>query len=172
MDRKLLLLVIGFSLFFQQFTSAQTNNTVQFLQRVGVVDSLYSETLNEYRKIYVQFPADYKADNNKKYAVAFILDGEVLLPAVNNVQSFYSGGFTPEMILIGIDNSKNRTRDLTTSRISEKYGRPFNEENGEGEQFLKFFEEELIPYVEGKYPSTNYRTLIGHSYGVYSLFLH
>jgi len=34
-----------------------------------------------------------------------ILDGEVLLPTVNNVQNFYSGGFTPEMIIIGIGQS-------------------------------------------------------------------
>lgn len=50
---------------------------------------------------------------------------------------------------------------------------PFNEENGEADNFLKFIGEELIPYVESKYPVTNYRTLIGHSYGglfaIYSL---
>ena len=71
----------------------------------------------------------------------------------------------PEMVLIGISNAKNRTRDLTTSKITSRRGMPYNEENGEAENFLKFIETELIPYVERTYPVTNYRTLIGHSYG-------
>lgn len=42
---------------------------------------------------------------------------------------------------------------------------PFNEKNGEADNFRKFIREELIPFIESKYPVTNYRTLIGHSYG-------
>ena len=97
--------------------------------------------------------------------MAYILDGEVLLSTVNNVQSFYNGGFTPEMILVGISNANNRTRDLTPSKIKEKYGMPFNEENGEADNFSNFIETELIPFIENKYPVTSFRTLIGHSYG-------
>jgi hypothetical protein len=69
------------------------------------------------------------------------------------------------MILIGISNSKNRTRDLTPTKIETKYGMPFTEVNGQSANFLNFIKEELIPFVEKKYPVTNYRTLIGHSYG-------
>ena len=146
----------------------------QFLYQVGEVHSLYSKILKESRDIYVQIPDSYNLDKGQKYPVAYILDGEVFLPTLSAVQDFYSGGFTPEMVLIGISNSKHRTRDLTTSTITSKYGMPFNEENGKAEDFLKFIEEELIPYVESKYPVTSYRTLIGHSYGglftLYSLF--
>ncbi len=89
----------------------------------------------------------------------------MFLPTVNEVQNYYSGGFTPEMVLVGISNEKNRLRDLTTSSITTKYGMPFNEKNGEADNFLKFIETELIPFIENKYPVTGYRTLIGHSYG-------
>ena len=129
------------------------------------MDSLYSEILKEYRTFYVQFPANYQANSSEKYSVAFVLDGEVLLPTAYNVQNFYSGGFTPEMILIGISNANNRTRDLTTSKVEEIHGRPFNGESGGASAFIKFIETELIPDVEAKYPVTNFRTLIGHSYG-------
>jgi predicted alpha/beta superfamily hydrolase len=165
MNRAQIVVIIGLVFFFQQFASSQTTHSVKFLQKVGTLDSLYSEGLKEYRDFYVQLPANYNADKNKKYPVAFILDGAVLLPAVNTVQSFYSGGFTPEMVLVGISNAKNRTRDLTTSKIKEKYGMPFNEENGAADNFSNFIEAELIPFVESKYRVTNYRTLIGHSYG-------
>tara|TARA_R110002020_G_scaffold419518_2_gene628709 strand:+ start:546 stop:1787 length:1242 start_codon:yes stop_codon:yes gene_type:complete len=137
----------------------------QFLYQVGAVDSLYSNILKESRDIYVQIPESYDLDKGQKYPVAYLLDGEVFLPTLSTVQDFYSGGFTPEMVLIGISNSQHRTRDLTTSTITSKYGMSFNEENGKAADFLKFIEEELIPYVESKYPVTSYRTLIGHSYG-------
>ena len=69
------------------------------------------------------------------------------------------------MILVGISNQKNRTRDLTISKITNRQGAAFNQETGGAEKFRQFIENELIPYIDKKYPTTNYRTLIGHSYG-------
>lgn len=176
MNRIQIILVIVLNFFFQQFTNGQMNQDLQFLQQVGALDSVYSKNLNENRKIYVQLPADYSPTQNQKYPVVYILDGEVFLPTVNNVHSFYSGGFMPEMVIVGIVNDKNRMRDLTTSKVTEMYGMPFEQENGEAANFSKFLESELIPYVENKYPVTDFRTLIGHSYGglftLYSMVHH
>ena len=160
-----IVLTIALIIFFQQLVKAQANQNQQYLQKIGVLDSLYSEILNESRKVYIQLPASYDPEKKQKYPVAFILDGENFLPTVNDVQNYYSGGFTPEMVLVGIANDKNRIRDLTTSTITTKYGMPFNEKNGEADNFRKFIQEELIIFIESKYPVTNYRTLIGHSYG-------
>ncbi|WP_429411452.1 alpha/beta hydrolase-fold protein [Roseimarinus sediminis] len=158
-------LTFGCIFLLQQFVNAQGNQNQQFLQKVGVLDSLYSDVLDEYRKIFIQLPDSYSPEKNQQYPVVFILDGEMFLPTVNEVQNYYSGGFTPEMVLVGIVNDKNRVRDLTTSKISTKYGMPFKEKNGEADNFRKFIGIELIPFIENKYPVTNYRTLIGHSYG-------
>jgi predicted alpha/beta superfamily hydrolase len=70
----------------------------------------------------------------------------------------------PDMIIVGISNATNRTRDLTTSKITSRRGMPYDEENGKAENFLAFINKELIPYIEDNYRVTNYRTLIGHSY--------
>lgn len=176
MNRIRLFLIIGIVIFSLQFAHSQTNKNNQFLQKVGALDSLYSQTLKESREIYVQLPANYNPESDQKYPVVYILDGEVFLPTLSNVQDYYSGGFTPEMVLVGISNSKNRLRDLTTSKIKTMYGMPFNDENGEAANFSKFIERELIPYIENKYPVTNFRTLIGHSYGglftIYTLIHH
>lgn len=160
-----LILSIGCCLLINFSGRSQTNAPKKYLENIGILDSIYSTTLKEYRRIYIQFPDNYTLQNDKKYPVAYILDGEVLLPTVKNVQSFYSGGFTPEMILVGISNEKHRTRDLTPSKITEKYGMPFNQENGQADNFTAFLEKELIPFIENKYPVTRFRTLIGHSYG-------
>lgn len=165
MTKRLKIVVTIGLIIFQQFVKAQENQNQLFLQNVGVLDSLFSKILNESRKIYIQLPASYTPGENQKYPVVFILDGEMFLPTVNDVQNYYSGGFTPEMVLVGISNDKNRLRDLTTSSITTRYGMPFNEKNGEANNFRKFIETELIPFIENKYPVTNYRTLIGHSYG-------
>ena len=160
-----ILLPILLILFIQESVKAQAGPNQYFLKKVGVLDSIYSQVLNETRKIYVDLPVGYDPGKNQKYPVAFILDGEMFLPTLSDVQNYYGGGFMPEMVLVGISNDKNRTRDLTPSSISSKYGMPFNEENGEAENFRKFIELELVPFIESKYPVTNYRTLIGHSYG-------
>lgn len=163
MNRFKFTLVILLICIVQQHTSAQEHPN--YLFQSGQQDSLYSSALNQYRTIYVQLPNDYHPESTKKYPVTFILDGEVFLPTLQDVHNYYSGGFIPEMIMIGISNSKNRTRDLTTSKIETKYGMPFTEPSGEGHNFLNFIEKDLIPYIDNKYPTTNYRTLIGHSYG-------
>lgn len=164
-NRLKLLLTILFVFTFKPSLTAQVVQEKHFLTSIGVQDSIYSEVLNESRTIYIQIPADYDPGKGKKYPVAYILDGEVFLPALSEVQNYYSGGYTPEMILVGVSNSKNRTRDLTISKITEKYGMAFNEETGGAKGFLDFIGKELIPFIEAKFPVTNYRTLIGHSYG-------
>ena len=125
-----------------------------------IADSIYSSILKEHRDIYIKLPESFSTNSNKKYPVIYILDGELLLSTLNLVHSYYSGGFMPEMVLVGVSNANNRSRDLTTSIVSSFY-----QKNGEAENFTSFFRKELIPYIEKTYPVTNYRSLIGHSYG-------
>lgn len=135
----------------------------KYLTKIGELDSIYSNTLNEQRKFWVQLPQNF--NSKRKYPVVYILDGEIHLQTVSVFQNYYSGGFTPEMILIGISNQTNRTRDLTISKITNRQGGAFNQETGGAEKFTQFLKNELIPHIEKKYSTTKYRTLIGHSFG-------
>ncbi len=153
----LILMILG----IYQYSWSQTNFKVQ----IGEIDSLYSNVLQESREIYIQLPESFNPESDVKYTVTYILDGDVMLNALHTVHSYYNGGFIPEMILVGISNAENRTRDLTTSELYERRGQAYNQENGGAEKFAQFIESELIPFIEDKYPVTNYRTLIGHSYG-------
>lgn len=107
-----IVLTIGLIFFFQQIVKARVNQNQYFLQNVGVWDSLYSKILNKSRKIYIQLPAGYTPDNDQKYPVAFVLEGEMFFPTVNDVQNFNCGGFTPEIVLEGSSNDKNRIQSL------------------------------------------------------------
>ena len=155
---------------------AVAQSAPEFLQQRGVSDTVHSELLNEDRLIYVDFPLDYTPGSAQKYPVAFLLDGDVLLPAAGTVQDYYSGGFTPDMIIIGISNAEYRTRDLTPPKVAKEQATAAADKmevamtpNAVAEDgaavFLDFIEKELVPYVEANYPVTHFRTLIGHSYG-------
>ena len=159
-NKALILLLITIVFGAIQKGNAQSSH----LYKIGVIDSIYSKSLKESRDIYIQLPESFDPNNQHKYPVVYVLDGEVLLNAVYTVHSYYWGGFMPEMIIIGISNRENRTRDLTTSKIKSRPGVEFNQEHGEAENFTNFIKNELIPYIENKYPVTSYRTLIGHSY--------
>lgn len=152
----LLTIIIGSN----QILLAQTN--YQF--KIGKIDSIYSNILKESRELYIHLPQSYDSNSQRKYPVIYVLDGDVLLNAVSTVHDFYWGGYMPEMIIVGISNKNNRTRDLTTSKIESKRGTEYNQEHGGANDFIMSIEKEIIPYIENKYPVTNYRTLIGHSY--------
>ncbi len=161
--------MIKFLRFFPFFIFILSMNTAnaqsEYLSQIGRKDSIQSEVLQETREFFIEIPDSYVPGSDYRYPIVYILDGDVQLPALHTVHSFYSGGFLPEMILVGVSNAKNRTRDLTTSKLEGEKAAHFNEENGGADQFMQFLTNELIPYMENNYPVSSYRTLIGHSYG-------
>ncbi len=159
-----LLGLIGSILMVNQHAIAQKteSQTEQFQNRI--VDSIFSKTLSESRDFWVRLPSNFQPDNNEKYAVIYLMDGFSLEGTLEAVYGNYWGHYLPHMILVGVSNRSNRVRDLTTSQIKMRRGSAFNSETGGAETFTKFMEEELIPYIDSKYPTMAYRTLIGHSY--------
>ena len=159
-----LLVLIGSILMVNQHAIAQTTESQpeQFQNRI--VDSIFSKTLSESRDFWVRLPDNFQPDNDEKYAVIYLMDGFSLESTLEAVYGNYWGHYLPHMILVGISNRSNRIRDLTTSQIKMRRGNLMNDETGGAETFTKFMEKELIPYIDSKYPTMNYRTLIGHSY--------
>ncbi len=129
---------------------------------VGRHDSIYSEILNEERKLWVYLP--YRDNDSiaarKKYPVIYLLDGEWNFKLVRGMLGYRSArGMLPKMILVGILNV-NRWRDFTPT-ATNLY--PEDGISGGGEAFISFLENELIPFIDKKYPTGPYRTLIGSS---------
>lgn len=133
-------------------------------EATSTLDSIYSKTLKEQRQFWVKLPEGYSSENKTKYPVIYLLDGVSLKNALVTVYDNYWGHYLPNMILVGISNQKNRTRDLTTSKINSRRGATFNNETGGADNFTKFLNTELIPFIDANYKTSKYRTLIGHSY--------
>jgi predicted alpha/beta superfamily hydrolase len=160
----LFLVLFGTILMINHNVNAQTTGpqTEHFQNRI--VDSIFSKTLNESRDFWVRLPENFQPANDKKYALIYLMDGFSLERTLEAVYGNYWGHYLPHMILVGVSNRSNRTRDLTTSQVKMRRGSAMNHETGGAETFTKFMEKELIPYIDSKYPTMAYRTLIGHSY--------
>ncbi|WP_430408476.1 alpha/beta hydrolase-fold protein [Kordia sp.] len=138
------------------------------LLNIGQSDTIYSKILKEKRTIWVQVPesAYSKTNHPNTYPVVYVLDGGVHFLSVCAVINQLSPGAVPEMIVVGIGNSENRTRDLTPTKVKEARGSSaWVKDSGGGARFTDFIENELIPYIDNKYPTANNKTFVGHSFG-------
>lgn len=153
--------IITLATLFFSFTTSQIQAQINTSAKK---DSIFSSTFNEYKTIWVQLPENYNPKSSEKYPVVFILDGSVQLNTLEAVYNNYRGHYLPHMILVGISNQTNRTRDLTTSKIKMWGSDEINPNTGGADKFSEYITKELIPYVNKTYPTTSYRTLIGHSY--------
>lgn len=138
----------------------------------GVRDSIFSKILNEQRQLMVYLPKGVKEgkDSSMRYPVLYVLDGNTHFLSVAGMVDQLSdqGGnaVIPKMIVVCILNT-NRTRDLTPYHIdsSELLPADMAKETGGAENFTRCIAEEIIPYINAHYPVTEYRGLVGHSFG-------
>lgn len=136
---------------------------------IGQIDSVYSNILDESRKIWVHIPesAINSLSNTTKYPVLYLLDGPGHFYSVTGMIKKLSGSMiVPEMIIVAIPNT-DRSRDLTPTHVDFDFfsGDSIQYSSGGGNKFLDFMEEELIPHIEKTYPVSTYRTFVGHSFG-------
>ncbi|WP_295801750.1 PA14 domain-containing protein [Mucilaginibacter sp.] len=124
----------------------------------GKRDSINSVVLNEKRVIQVILPEKYKAGQAGKFDVLYVLDdGNIKL--ASDIQRFIeSEGGMPPTIIVGLINT-DRDRDFLPTHSNG------NKTSGSASKFLKFFKDELIPYINKTYPSDGDNTLFGHSFG-------
>ena len=130
--------------------------------RVGERVTLTSTVLGEERILFVRTPNGYAA-GGQRYPVLYLTDGDTqFLHTVATVEFLARVGRMPEMIVVGITNT-DRTRDLTPTRARID-GRDFPTAGG-ANNFLRFLETEVVPYVERSYRTEPFRVFAGHSFG-------
>jgi len=125
---------------------------------IGEKVEVNSEILKESRNIFIYTPDGYE-ESNLNYPTLYVLDGTknyLISTAIVNFLSRIQR--IPPMIVVGIPNV-DRDRDLSPLFIEGTSNR------GEGDNFLNFLKEELIPYLDNTYRTNNYRILFGHSLG-------
>ena len=123
-----------------------------------VQENIGSSILGEQRKLLIHLPSEY--DLSRKYPVMYVLDGssqDFRIAEIANILN--RAEIIQDMIIVGIPNT-DRNRDLTPHYIlQDTDGDAF----GKGDEFLSFLTDEVIPFIESKYPVNQYRMLAGHS---------
>ena len=134
---------------------------------VGSKFVIKSNILDVERTCLISLPDSYNnsSEVDKKYPVIILLDGYTHFKTASGIVHFMSSNrnrnnLMPESIIIAIENV-DRERDFTVTKIKTK--RPNN--MGGGRIFLNFIEKELVPYIDKKYKTEPFRTLVGHSLG-------
>ena len=128
---------------------------------------LPSKTLGETRRIIVSLPSGY-AGGQERYPVLYLLDGQSHVVHTRATVDYLAGNdFIPNVIIVAIPSTGDRTRDLTPTRPAPERGngRPYEPTAGGGPKFLEFIEAELVPLIEAKYRTAPFRLLCGHSLG-------
>jgi len=127
---------------------------------------LKSTVLGEERVVLVRTPAGYET-NKLSYPVLYMTDGDAHMGhTASTIEFLTQNGRIPDLIVVGVTNT-DRTRDLTPVKSSDKTpaGELRSPTSGGADNFLKFFETELIPLIEDQYRVQPYRILAGHSLG-------
>ena len=158
-----LLFLVLFFAHSEREAVAQSRASKSPLLSIGVADSLYSNVLQEQRQFWIHLPGGAPLVEGRRYPVIYLLDAEVHLGGLAAVQAYYNEFRMPEMIVVGISNANHRTRDLTPTEITSRNGAQV-EESGGSDRFTSFLADELMPFIDSKYPTTNHSVLIGHSY--------
>jgi len=162
MKSKSIYLTILIALIALNFCLAQDNDLT-----FGKTLKLNSKILKEDRNIFVYTPARYE-NSQDKFPVLYVLDGERNFFFSCGVVNFLSNnGRMPQMIVVGIPNT-DRVRDFTPTATADRPN------SGSADNFLKFMENELIPYIDKNYRTQPSRLLTGHSlcgmFAIYALF--
>jgi uncharacterized protein len=128
--------------------------------------ALKSTVLGEERVMLVRTPPGYET-NKFSYPVLYMTDGDAHMGhTASTIEFLVNNGRISDLIIVGVTNT-DRTRDLTPAKSTNKNaaGELQNPTAGGADNFLKFFETELIPAIEKDYRVQPYRILAGHSLG-------
>jgi len=132
---------------------------------LGEISSLQSKVLNKTIPLSIHLPANY--DSSKKtYPVLYMLgsDYRARFAMLASTLDYMGEGQIPEMILIGIDLPEGNGILLPTRE---------NQDTTIPDNYINFFETELMPHVDNKYRTAPFRVLFGGSnsgfFSVYTL---
>lgn len=159
MIKQLSLFLALFSFLISATTIKAENGPLQY----GLTLSLHSKVLNEKRNLLIYLPQGYESSKEKRYPVLYTLDGTTHFKHVVGTVEWLSksANVIPGHIVVAIENT-NRFRDFSPSSPKSI---PKETKTGGADKFIEFLSGELIPFIEEKYRTQKFRTLVGHSFG-------
>lgn len=135
---------------------------------IGKSITIESKILGETRDLNIYLPMGYSKDSIKTYPVIYLLDGSkdedfIHISGIVQFGSFSWINIIPESIVVGIANV-DRKKDFTYTSTNALDQKDFPT-SGKSENFVKFLQKELQPFIEKTFKTGNNKTIIGQSLG-------
>lgn len=156
---------------------AMHQTRAQSIARVEKI-KIQSEALGQERELLIYTPVEYDARVLEQFDVIYVFDSQnrAFLDQTSATVSFLSDGTQP-YIIVGIaantDYSSDylRNNDLLPVLKTEKSKAAFAPYAGNIDNFLKYVRDEVLPYVETNYRTSQNNLAVGHSLSA-SFILH
>lgn len=157
-----IILTFSVVLFLNTYSRAQEDGSPV---SIGTYRTLHSRVLNEDRTLLVNLPEGYD-ETTINYPVLYVLYGGQVrgyfAESVHIVDRLHGAGLIPPLIVVGVRNVDRYRDNLPVNREGEKGG---------AENFLKFFTDELVPFIDESYRTKDLRILLGPQAGAsFSLY--
>jgi predicted alpha/beta superfamily hydrolase len=143
---------------FSGFEEASASSTL--CGDIRYLRNFPSRILHNHRNIIIYLPPSYKTENNKRYPVLYMHDGNNIFDnrtafggvdwqVDETAQALIEKGFMKEVIIVGIYNTMGRLEEYTPVYCPLHGG-------GKGKDYLNFIIKELMPTINNKF-----RTMTG-----------
>ena len=137
---------------------------------IGTSRVVESRVLKERRRVYIHLPESYQQSRGyRRYPVLYVRDGGKFFHSFTGAVKHLASDATPhvpEMIVVAIvetdrvrDSSSTRSLQGFTGKVEEGF-----ESSGGGENFRRFLEQELVPYIDKEFSTSSYRIYCGYSF--------
>jgi predicted alpha/beta superfamily hydrolase len=137
---------------------------------IGTRRVVESRVLKEDRTVHIHLPESYPQSHGyRRYPVLYVRDGGKFFHSFTGAVQHLSSDATPhvpEMIVVAIVET-DRVRDSSSTRSLQGFTGKTDEgfkSSGGGENFLRFLEHELVPYIDKEFSTSSYRIYCGYSF--------
>lgn len=137
---------------------------------IGTSRVVQSRVLKEDRTVHIYLPESYPQSHGyRRYPVLYVRDGGKFFHSFTGaVQQLTSDAtpHVPEMIVVAIVET-DRVRDSSSTHSLQGFtGKPDESfaSSGGGENFRRFLEQELVPYIDRQFSTSSYRIYCGYSF--------
>lgn len=121
-----------------------------------IVETIYSEKLQQERQLKILLPKGYSDTDKKTYPIIVVFDGDYLFELVSGNTDYYSyWEDIPGVIVVGINQADFRFDDVT---YSEQNSLPIES----GAKFFEFIGMEVLPFVQKKFKTEVFKVAVGH----------
>jgi predicted alpha/beta superfamily hydrolase len=129
-----------------------------------------SRVLKEQRTVYISLPESYaQSQGYRRYPVLYLRDGGKFFQSFAGAIQHLTTDATPhapEMIVVAILET-DRVRDSSSTHSLQGFTGKVDEgfkSSGGGENFRRFLEQELVPYIDKEFSTSSYRIYCGYSF--------